>query len=64
MSAGKLGELAAGLLFTEVLKVGYLDAIKHKVRNWAHALRAGLNRLGYIFQLGDTTLQRKACLFA
>ena len=32
-----------------VLKSEILDATKHKVRNWAYGLHAGLNRLGYVF---------------
>ena len=35
-----------------------LDASKHKVRNWAHGHHAGLNRLGYVFQLDVPTPQR------
>ena len=45
-------------IFRMVLKSEMLDASKHKVRNWAHALHAGLNRLGYDFQLDVTTPQR------
>ena len=42
-------------MFRMVLKSEILDASKHNVRKWAHALHAGLIRLGYVFQLDVLT---------
>ena len=54
--SGRPTEEVRGLSGAQTREI--IDACKHKVRNWAYAVHAGLNRLGYGFQLDATTPQR------